>query len=1311
MTDLLPIFDPLLAGVNMTGSIPDVMEFVLSPDYLNRPNLYPRQGTLLKLLFCQEELFCADEETEILTKRGWQRYDSVEVGEDVMTIHPETWQAEWQPALRVNIFPVDGVELVSREGQGHSSLTTPDHRWPVERFMQDGYNPRWERGIRLTSELSSRDRIPCAAPVVNLPDSPQWSDALVELVGWYWTEGHRITGHNGVKIIQSLRVNPSYCDRIRRALTDLFGPASDWLVNVDKAAWSEAESDGHAIFRLNELASTDLKWVAEGDEKVIRPEFLCSLTSEQLNLLIDVSIMADGWVHHGGTRIISQASKSRMDAFQMACSMAGIRSVLREKVKGGSGKYAGRTFWQLTLQERRPHASMQRQVVEVVEHTGVVWCPTTPNGTWLARRNGKVFFTGNTDYDYEVIAEWSEGFVIPPEDRRKPGEPIHYEGNNGVAPDVLERMRLMRSQGRGWFREVLPAIGRRGGKGYIGGLAGSYVIWYYHQLSDPQGYYGVARDKRLGMYVFAGKREQAKANQWRDIVNVILGAPCFTKYISRSQGELLSIKAPHDSQRMKDYLDREIKSEMDPASFEIVPKESTLMAGRGPALFCLDPSTPVLKSDLTWVPIGELQAGDRVIGLDEFPEAKGKHRRLRDAEVVGVRRTVQPALELTFDDGSSVVCSKDHRWLKRDQGKGGSYLWRPASSLKVGNSIRAVVDPWVSDESYDAGYLRGFFDGEGCVNKDSGDILYSQNPGPVLDYVHSLLEEKGFSPQPAGQGAYPSTPEDRECEQWALRGLADCLRFLGQVSPIRLRGKDQLVWEGRSLRGGHTATGRFKTAAYKTIVSIQELPEQELVDIETTTRTFIANGLVSHNCIFFDEMAHVVASGANRSAEEVWGAATPALDQFAKDAFIYCGSSTWQMMGQFYEECQQALELDLDPETGEFTAVYPEKLFIQLTSWDIYKDWERAHEIPLVPDEYAEACFLGLTHDVRGKALLERKPRNSFFYDQISGDIRCYPRIKRPIQTYDDEMRKLERANPETFRVERRSYWATALNAYLNPTFVDRMWSSWSLLKGEEPRILTQQTRGLLNRTYIAHGDPSKSGANFGWAIAHTEGPDENGLTHVVFDVINAWKPSDFEEGYIDYIKVMEDLCQYIDDFVPSSVSFDQFNSAPLMAQLRQHIGKRNYPRRVDVFERTATRQVNWAMAEAFKTALGLNLIHAPFFELADQELKFLQDLGGRIDHPTSGPIQTKDVADAMMNVVWGCIGEQMAAFIKDLLSSSEVRMALPAFDSSPSGTESRDQQIKDGLAAFGRARGIRPMPPRGTGERGFNPTPKRPTT
>lgn len=41
----------------------------------------------------------------------------------------------------------------------------------------------------------------------------------------------------------------------------------------------------------------------------------------------------------------------------------------------------------------QPVADLGRSIVR---YTGTIWCPTTPNGTWLARRKGTVFYTGNS---------------------------------------------------------------------------------------------------------------------------------------------------------------------------------------------------------------------------------------------------------------------------------------------------------------------------------------------------------------------------------------------------------------------------------------------------------------------------------------------------------------------------------------------------------------------------------------------------------------------------------------------------------------------------------------------------------------------------------------------------------------------------------------------------------------------------------------------------------------------------------------------------------------------------------------------------
>src|SRR5207245_1480273 len=114
-----------------------------------------------------------------------------------------------------------------------------------------------------------------------------------------------------------------------------------------------------------------------------------------------------------------------------------------------------------------------------------------------------------------------------------------------------------------------------------------------------------------------------------------------------------------------------------------------------------------------------------------------------------------------------------------------------------------------------------------------------------------------------------------------------------------------------------------------------------------------------------------------------------------------------------------------------------------------------------------------------------------------------------------------------------------------------------------------------------------------------------------------------------------------ITNFMPSEVTFDQFNSIGTIQNLNRWISRHQFPKRIVAYERTATAPLNWKTYETFKTALGLGLVHAPYFELVDLELKFLQvHNNDKVDHPTAGPVQTKDVADCMAIVVYSLIGD-----------------------------------------------------------------------
>lgn len=1207
---------------------PEPIEFVTSDAYLRR-RIYPRQGTLLKLIFCRADLLCADDKTEVLTRGGWKTGEQLEVGEDVVTLDHETGKAEWCPAEVVSIFPVEDEPLVSMEGYGHSSLTTVNHRWPVERYIQ--HRKEWKKEFRQTQELTGTCRVACAAPVSNLPQDKIWEDAFVELVAWYWTEGTMTSG-GGAIIGQSRIVNPLYEQQITKCLTTLFGlPVSSLLSCSKVPAWRIVKDTTHpdmTYFRLNVMACRTLLQVVVGKEKLVAPEFLCSLTLDQLYLYINTSIEADGdedkqpsgYIKRG----VCQSSKARLDRFQMVCSLAGVRTVLRYAPVRGRGQYAGRAQWRLSLYDQQVYFTPQTRgrdfTIQVQPHTGYVWCPTTKNHTWLARRDGKVYFTGNTQYDHDVIGEWTTTFTNP------------EGGVTGIQPDIMERLQMAQEEHLPWFREVLFVGGRRGSKSFLGALAGAYVLWSYLVLGDPQGYFGIDRDKQLGMYVFAAQEKQASSNQWADLNNVVRGARCFAPWVPERPGvERLQVFAPNDDARIRDLINLgiEVKPET-AASFVIEAMGSAAVSARGPAAFCLSPDTPVLKADLTWVPIKDLRAGDDLVGIEEYPPERCAYRRLEKSKVLATTKTFTQALRLTFDDGSSVVCSRDHRWLTNTSH---GHKWQSAGYCTPGVQVRHLVDYWQPLNTYEAGYLAGAFDGEGCIvsterNLERGGssmVQFSQNPGIMQDTVLKMLADMGYRVSDAS--CY------QKCRRSQIRGIDQTLRFMGQIRPKRLMQLSDYLWDGKTVRAGKTNDG------FKTVVKVDLLGYKQLIDIQTTTKTFIANGLVSHNCDMFDEYAMVTKATSKSSSEDLWQAATPALDQFRKWAFIYSGSSPYQMTGQFYTEYAEALgRSDGKDGLDVGTILRPEILMVQLASWDIYKDWEMADQIPMYPDGHVA-------------------------YDG-SEIVKTYPHQVSCPQEYDEQMKRLERSNPATFAVERRAQWASVMDAYFSPDIVDLVFEPWP---PKNPLNLTMRTSGMMMYTYVGHGDPSDSDANFGFALAHTV--NAGGLMpHVLFDYITHWSPNDFVDeegnptGHIDYAIVLEDIKAICRGFSPDQVSFDQGYSAWMISELKKWATRERPIRPCTFFKRNATQPLNWTVAEVTKTACGLGYVHAPYYEQLVNEMKFLQkhmtpgSMYGRVDHQTTGPVVRKDCWDAFSNVIYSLIGDRVAALVGDSLMAAGIR-------------------------------------------------------
>lgn len=365
----------------------------------------------------------------------------------------------------------------------------------------------------------------------------------------------------------------------------------------------------------------------------------------------------------------------------------------------------------------------------------------------------------------------------------------------------------------------------------------------------------------------------------------------------------------------------------------------------------------------------------------------------------------------------------------------------------------------------------------------------------------------------------------------------------------------------------------------------------------------------------FDEMAHLVAGESRMSDEDLWTAAIPSVNQFGRHGMIFANSSPWQKTGKFYEIYENALQLD-PPEVGD--PVFPDIFMMRYPSWTLYKDWETQPGCPP-------------------------------------------PQIDDP--AIDPIIAREEKADPDSFAVEYRARFAEVINAFLRAEYVDRMFDP-----ANHDEILGRELRPTVGAMsflrYKGHGDPASVGANFGIAIGHIEDvevadTDEHGdpvgsthtEQHVIFDFVDAFYPDDFPNGTIDWLTVIPEITTLINSYRPFEFSFDQFDSRMALQQLEQNMKELGIGETM-LNLKHATNASNERRWKNFRAAMNLNRVHIPHpstfnpmatrnsLELARNELKFLQEKSGKVDKQSVGPIQTKDIADCIAEVVDALIGD-----------------------------------------------------------------------
>jgi hypothetical protein len=354
-------------------------------------------------------------------------------------------------------------------------------------------------------------------------------------------------------------------------------------------------------------------------------------------------------------------------------------------------------------------------------------------------------------------------------------------------------------------------------------------------------------------------------------------------------------------------------------------------------LLCLAPETRILMHDLTWKSIGDILPGEKMWGFDEHQKKKvggglgapDQYRKWHVATCTASNRVKKNCYRLTFSDGTKVIASEDHLWLGGGRNRG--YRWISTKGMicnrkEQRSHVIKLCHVTEKNNTWGAGWLAGFFDGEGHLTGNFGWALGAcQAIGTTLNRAKSLLTEHGFSFRVEEVSLREAHHKPKE-NIWLQGGMRETLRFLMTMRPERLVPKAMSIMPNKSIYARERQTVG--------LVSKEFLGEMEVVALETDTHTFVAEGLASHNCNAWrgiqwhpDEVAEAASwpvSEADKQARQI-----ACIRWRTENLDLLAGSAEWcdpKMAGWWlYSVCCQIGAFAYngpwmaDPETGRIT--------------------------------------------------------------------------------------------------------------------------------------------------------------------------------------------------------------------------------------------------------------------------------------------------------------------------------------------------------------------------------------------------------
>ena len=338
-------------------------------------------------------VYCVDSQTECLTLNGWKRRDELTPDDRLVGIDADGRAIE-TPLLSVHHFPGRHEVTAFSNATKFSMMLTDGHDAVVQNY--DSRLKKWSKPLkRKTVDLKRGHqlmRVPAAA--IERPDSV--GEDFAALLGWIASEGHYAafrgcTQRTNVRLTQSLKHNPAYVGEIEALLQRLGGHYRKFSVKAGEMV----------IFTLKRPLSDQVR--AAMPDKILHWEMVQRMSAREMRALVQAFAKGDGHSLAEGGWSIGQKEEQNLHVLQAMAALTGGNATFYPGRDPSAGKVA---HLYLHVNTKRTMVGQLTQKRTMVEDG--VWCPETEAGTWIARRNGAIFVTGNSKANK---ARWMRGAV------------------------------------------------------------------------------------------------------------------------------------------------------------------------------------------------------------------------------------------------------------------------------------------------------------------------------------------------------------------------------------------------------------------------------------------------------------------------------------------------------------------------------------------------------------------------------------------------------------------------------------------------------------------------------------------------------------------------------------------------------------------------------------------------------------------------------------------------------------------------------------------------------------------------------------